>query len=100
MTRRSSVWTGPNDLHGLFEDFCFHRFLAHHPLQFTDLLECIAQLRSWYRGFASTDYLEAAVLIKLAPREQLGAFDAITPSHHSEVLPWVKILANHGQFLL
>jgi hypothetical protein len=58
----------PSDLHGLFEDFCFHRFLAQHPLQFTDLLEHIAQLRGRHHGFTGADRRQAAVLIQLRQR--------------------------------
>jgi DNA-binding transcriptional MerR regulator len=50
----------PGDLHGLFEGFCFHRFLAQHPLQFTDLLERIAQLGDRDHGFTSADCRQAA----------------------------------------
>ena len=90
----------PGDLHGLFEDFCFHCFLAQHPLQFADLLERIAQLGGSHHGFTGTDRRQTAVLVQLAPQEQLVGIDAVAPSDDRHTLSWLKALANHGQLLL
>lgn len=86
--------------HSLFEDFCFHRFLAQQPLRFTDLLERIAQLGGRHHTFTGTAPRQAAVLIQLAPQEQLAGLDPVAPNHHRNALPWLKTLANHSQFLL
>ncbi len=70
----------PGNLHGLFEDFIFHRFLAQHPLKFTDRLERIIQLLGWHHVFVSADRGEVSVLTQLASQEKLFGIDVIAPS--------------------
>jgi hypothetical protein len=70
------------------------RLLAQHPLQFTDLLERIVPPGSHHRSLTR----QAAVLIQLAPQEQLVGIGVIAPSHHRNNLLWFKTLANQGNF--
>src|SRR3546814_5532008 len=51
------------------------------------------------------DHRELTVLTHPFPTRrtsdlQLVGIDAVAPSHHRNALPWLKTLANHGQFLL
>ncbi|EDU07337.1 hypothetical protein BURPS1655_A1766 [Burkholderia pseudomallei 1655] len=48
-------------------------------LKLTNLLEGIAQIRRWHNFFAGTDCRQTAILIQLAPMEQLVGIDTVPP---------------------
>ncbi|EQA89346.1 hypothetical protein M218_09530 [Burkholderia pseudomallei MSHR338] len=63
----------------LTRNFVIYGLFAEQLLKLTNLLEGIAQIRRWHNFFAGTDCRQTAILIQLAPMEQLVGIDTVPP---------------------
>ena len=94
--RPRNPFSRAGNLHGFPENFRFHGFLAQQALQLPNLLHGLGQLRGRHHGLACSDRWQAAVLMELAPMEELIRVDAMTASDQRYSLAGLEAFPDHG----